>query len=93
MGAALVKPGKAVLIGWVLHNSSYAERVLRFYDHSRLPAANDEMDWPLIIPPGETLVAEFIMQVPFFQGLSYAQSVSRDSLTPADDIAGVLLFA
>jgi integrase len=38
-------------------------------------------------------IAEFVMQIPFFQGLSYAQSVSRDSLTPADDIAGVLLFA
>jgi hypothetical protein len=91
--AAVVKPGKAVLIGWVLHNASYGERVLRFYDHARLPAADDEMDWPLIIPPGETVIAEFVMQIPFFRGLSYAQSMSRECLVPADDIAGILLFA
>jgi hypothetical protein len=91
--AAVVKRGKATLVGFILHNSAYGERTVLFFDQASAPTSTDAVDFPLVLAPGETAIAEFSMQVPFFRGLAYAQSASRDHLEPADDISGVLLFA
>jgi hypothetical protein len=61
---AQIKSGKAVLIGWVLHNPGYKDVRIEFFD-------GEVFDWPLVVPAGETVVAEFTLQIPFFNGLSY----------------------
>jgi hypothetical protein len=69
--AAVVKPRRATLIGWVLNNSGYADATVWFYDQTSSPAHGDEADLPLVIAPGRTEVAEFALQIPFFHGLAY----------------------
>jgi hypothetical protein len=76
--AALVKPGKAVLIGWMLHNPGYADARVEFFD-------GEVFDWPLVIPAGGILVSEFTLQIPFFAGLSYR--------TAGGEVAGLLLYS
>ena len=81
---AVVKAGKGVLIGWVLHNSGYAEHRVCFYDQKIEPGPTDSIDWEMVLAPGETLTAEFAMGIPFYSGIAYTQT---------GVITGVLLFA
>jgi hypothetical protein len=82
--AAVVKPRRATLVGWVLHNSGYAEATITFYDQTSSPAEGDEPDWPLVVGPGQTAVAEFALQIPFFHGLAYRVE---------GELRGVLLYS
>jgi hypothetical protein len=67
----IIKPRPAVLVGWVLHNPSYADATVTFYDVDCEPTEADLPDWPLVVGPGQTAVAEFALQIPFFAGLAY----------------------
>jgi hypothetical protein len=60
-----------VLVGWVLHNPGYKDATVTFYDVAREPTEADQADWPLVVGPGQTSVAEFALQIPFFAGLAY----------------------
>jgi hypothetical protein len=68
---AVVKPRRATLVGWVLHNPGYADATITFFDQVRMPGDDDAPDWPLVVGPGQTAVAEFSFQIPFFYGLAY----------------------
>jgi hypothetical protein len=81
---AVVKSRRATLVGWVLHNSGYGDATITFYDQASSPAPGDEPDWPLVVAPGQTEVAEFAMQIPFFHGLAYRVD---------GDVAGLLLYS
>ena len=80
----IIKPGPAVLVGWVLHNPSYADATVTFYDVDCEPTETDQPDWPLVVGPGRTEVAEFALQIPFFQGLAYRVE---------GNLQGVLLYS
>ena len=82
--SAVVKARRATLVGWVLHNPGYGDATITFYDTTAVPTENDTADWPLIIGPGKTEVAEFTMQIPFFAGLAYRVE---------GEVHGVLLYS
>jgi hypothetical protein len=80
----IIKPGPAVLVGWVLHNSGYGDATILFYDQVNVPSNDDVADWPLVVEPGRTEVAEFALQIPFFAGLTYRVE---------GNLQGVLLYS
>ena len=82
--SAVVKPRRATLIGWVLHNFSYANATITFYDQAHRPSAEDAEDWHLVMGPGQTSAVEFAMQIPCFNGLAYVVD---------GDVAGLLLYS
>lgn len=89
----VIKPERGVLIGWVLYNRSFADRAVIFYDQVEIPAPSHAIDWVLIIGPGESICAEFSMQIPYFSGIAYAQSSDLDALVPCSDISGLMVFS
>ncbi len=91
----VIKYGKGVLLGWVLHNSSFAEQSISFYDREGLPDRIDQaIDWPLLLAPDETSTVEFAMGIPFYHGISYGQwDPGTRVLHLAAPINGLLLFA
>ena len=80
---AVVKAGKGVLVGWVLHNSGYGDTRIVFYDLASLGGAKP-VDWGLVLAPGETSTMEFAMGIPFYNGIAYLQGGA---------ISGLLLYA